>query len=102
MVVEVVAMSRLSFRPRPLDIHKKLPILKSAREFEDDDPTAAAVAAARAGVLLRHSGAELTATATATDGEVIKLMMFELTSISTKCSCSLARRVFFWFLSMSL
>ncbi|XP_010531965.1 PREDICTED: uncharacterized protein LOC104808112 isoform X2 [Tarenaya hassleriana] len=30
-------MSRLSFRPRPLDIHKKLPILKSVRDFEDDD-----------------------------------------------------------------
>ncbi|KAG6486852.1 hypothetical protein ZIOFF_055443 [Zingiber officinale] len=34
-------MSRLSFRPRPLDIHKKLPIVKSVKEFEDDDaPTA--------------------------------------------------------------
>ncbi|KAL0808149.1 hypothetical protein Bca101_100641 [Brassica carinata] len=30
-------MSRLSFRPRPLDIHKKLPILKSYKDFEDDD-----------------------------------------------------------------
>lgn len=30
-------MSRLSFRPRPLDIHKKLPILKSIKDFEDDD-----------------------------------------------------------------
>uniref|UniRef100_A0A1D1XTW9 Enhancer of polycomb-like protein n=1 Tax=Anthurium amnicola TaxID=1678845 RepID=A0A1D1XTW9_9ARAE len=30
-------MSRLSFRPRPLDIHKKLPIVKSIRDFEDDD-----------------------------------------------------------------
>ncbi|KAB1212750.1 hypothetical protein CJ030_MR5G023944 [Morella rubra] len=30
-------MSRLSFRPRPLDIHKKLPIVKSVKEFEDDD-----------------------------------------------------------------
>ncbi|XP_042465076.1 enhancer of polycomb-like protein 1 [Zingiber officinale] len=34
-------MSRLSFRPRPLDIHKKLPIVKSIKEFEEDDaPTA--------------------------------------------------------------
>ncbi|XP_006661078.2 enhancer of polycomb homolog 2-like [Oryza brachyantha] len=65
-----MAMSRLSFRPRPLDIHKKLPILKSAREFDDDDPTAAAVAVARAGVLLRQSGPELTAaTASAAEGE---------------------------------
>ncbi|XP_070024427.1 uncharacterized protein LOC107763977 isoform X2 [Nicotiana tabacum] len=32
-------MSRLSFRPRPLDIHKKLPILKSVKDFEDDDTT---------------------------------------------------------------
>ncbi|KAI3918773.1 hypothetical protein MKX01_042093 [Papaver californicum] len=32
-------MSRLSFRPRPLDIHKKLPIVKSVKEFEDDDNT---------------------------------------------------------------
>ncbi|KAI3720228.1 hypothetical protein L6452_21141 [Arctium lappa] len=30
-------MSRLSFRPRPLDFHKKLPILKSIKDFEDDD-----------------------------------------------------------------
>ncbi|OIW17564.1 hypothetical protein TanjilG_08842 [Lupinus angustifolius] len=30
-------MTRLSFRPRPLDIHKKLPIVKSIKEFEDDD-----------------------------------------------------------------
>ncbi|KAE8728603.1 hypothetical protein F3Y22_tig00004177pilonHSYRG00002 [Hibiscus syriacus] len=35
-------MSRLSFRPRPLDIHKKLPIVKSVKDFEDDDtPTSA-------------------------------------------------------------
>lgn len=35
-------MSRLSFRPRPLDIHKKLPIVKSVKDFEDDDvPTTA-------------------------------------------------------------
>ncbi|KAL3651466.1 hypothetical protein CASFOL_004468 [Castilleja foliolosa] len=30
-------MSRLSFRPRPLDINKKLPILKSLKDFEDDE-----------------------------------------------------------------
>lgn len=30
-------MSRLSFRPRPLDIHKKLPIVKSIKELVDDD-----------------------------------------------------------------
>ncbi|KAL9230860.1 hypothetical protein vseg_006155 [Gypsophila vaccaria] len=30
-------MSRLSIRPRPLDIHKKLPIVKSVNDFEDDD-----------------------------------------------------------------
>ncbi|CAO2815207.1 unnamed protein product [Amaranthus hypochondriacus] len=30
-------MSRLSFRPRPLDINKKLPIVKSFKDFEDDD-----------------------------------------------------------------
>lgn len=30
-------MSRLSFRPRPLDIHKKLPILKSFKDFEDEE-----------------------------------------------------------------
>ena len=71
VVVVVMAMSRLSFRPRPLDIHKKLPILKSAREFEDAAPPAAAVAVARAGVLLRQSAPELTAATTATEGEVI-------------------------------
>ncbi|KAJ4844487.1 hypothetical protein Tsubulata_006323 [Turnera subulata] len=32
-------MSRLSIRPRPLDIHKKLPIVKSVKDFEDDDNT---------------------------------------------------------------
>lgn len=30
-------MSRLSFRPRPLDIHKKLPIVKSVKELEDEE-----------------------------------------------------------------
>lgn len=30
-------MSRLSIRPRPLDIHKKLPIVKSVKDFEDED-----------------------------------------------------------------
>ena len=30
-------MSRLSFRPRPLDIHKKLPIVKSVKDFEDEE-----------------------------------------------------------------
>nr|XP_029151910.1 uncharacterized protein LOC112789583 isoform X2 [Arachis hypogaea] len=30
-------MTRLSFRPRPLDIHKKLPIVKSVKDFEDDE-----------------------------------------------------------------
>ncbi|XP_047307272.1 enhancer of polycomb-like protein 1 [Impatiens glandulifera] len=30
-------MSRLSIRPRPLDIHKKLPIVKSIKDLEDDD-----------------------------------------------------------------
>ena len=32
-------MSRLSFRPRPLDIHKKLPIVKSVKDFEDEETT---------------------------------------------------------------
>ncbi|XP_042496940.1 enhancer of polycomb-like protein 1 [Macadamia integrifolia] len=32
-------MNRLSFRPRPLDIHKKLPIVKSVKEFEDEETT---------------------------------------------------------------
>ncbi|KAL0387286.1 UNVERIFIED_CONTAM: hypothetical protein Sradi_2610400 [Sesamum radiatum] len=30
-------MSRLSFRPRPLDFNKKLPIIKSIKDFEDDE-----------------------------------------------------------------
>ncbi|XP_020396300.1 enhancer of polycomb-like protein101 isoform X2 [Zea mays] len=64
-------MSRLSFRPRPLDIHKKLPILKSVREFEDEEPGIAPLSSARAGVLLRHSGADFTASGAnnATEGE---------------------------------
>jgi enhancer of polycomb-like protein len=54
-------MSRLSFRPRPLDIHKKLPIVKSARELEDDETTLALRAAPP---VLRHSQPE-----PAADGE---------------------------------
>eukprot|EP01018_Ginkgo_biloba_P025100 Gb_40059 [translate_table: standard] len=34
-------MSRLSFRPRPLDIHKKLPIVKSVKDLEDDETAGA-------------------------------------------------------------
>ncbi|EFJ37946.1 hypothetical protein SELMODRAFT_139753 [Selaginella moellendorffii] len=30
-------MSRLSFRPRPVDIHKKLPIVKSVRDLDNED-----------------------------------------------------------------
>jgi len=30
-------MSRLSFRPRPLDIHKKLPIVKSVKDLDNDE-----------------------------------------------------------------
>ncbi|KAL7257831.1 hypothetical protein ACSBR1_004025 [Camellia fascicularis] len=30
-------MSRLSIRPRPLDIHKRLPIVKSVKDFEDEE-----------------------------------------------------------------
>lgn len=32
-------MSRLSIRPRPLDFNKKLPIVKSVKDFEDDIDT---------------------------------------------------------------
>ncbi|CAL9136914.1 unnamed protein product [Musa acuminata var. zebrina] len=45
-------MSRLSFRPRPLDIHKKLPIVKSVKEFDDDEAPATA-ASTRNSHLLR-------------------------------------------------
>lgn len=33
-------MTRLSFRPRPLDIHKKLPVVKSIKDLEDDEAPA--------------------------------------------------------------
>ncbi|XP_019176963.1 PREDICTED: uncharacterized protein LOC109172259 [Ipomoea nil] len=33
-------MSRLSIRPRPLDFNKKLPIIKSVKDFDDDIDTA--------------------------------------------------------------
>ncbi|KAK9151102.1 hypothetical protein Syun_009411 [Stephania yunnanensis] len=47
-------MSRLSFRPRPLDIHKKLPIVKSVKDFEDEDtPTTASTTSTRNSQLLR-------------------------------------------------
>lgn len=29
--------SRLTFRPRPLDIHKKLPIVKSVKDLDSDE-----------------------------------------------------------------
>ncbi|KAK8540373.1 hypothetical protein V6N13_008800 [Hibiscus sabdariffa] len=49
-------MSRLSFRPRPLDIHKKLPIVKSVKDFEDDDtPTSTT----RNSQMLRLAAAEV-------------------------------------------
>ncbi|XP_022714693.1 enhancer of polycomb-like protein 1 isoform X4 [Durio zibethinus] len=49
-------MSRLSFRPRPLDIHKKLPIVKSFKDFEDDEtPTSAT----RNAQMLRLAAAEV-------------------------------------------
>ncbi|OEL13096.1 hypothetical protein BAE44_0025885 [Dichanthelium oligosanthes] len=54
-------MSRPSFRPRPVDIHRRLPIVRFAREFEDDDPTFTLRAAPP---LLRHSAPE-----PAADGE---------------------------------
>lgn len=47
-------MSRLSIRPRPLDIHKKLPIVKSVKEFEEDDaPTSSSTRNSQ--LLLRHA-----------------------------------------------
>ncbi|CAK7339776.1 unnamed protein product [Dovyalis caffra] len=49
-------MSRLSFRPRPLDIHKKLPIVKSVKDFEEDDNTPTST---RNSQLLRISAASL-------------------------------------------
>ncbi|KAL6646497.1 hypothetical protein ACP70R_018105 [Stipagrostis hirtigluma subsp. patula] len=48
-------MSRPSFRPRPVDIHRRLPIVRSARELEDDDPTFALRAPPP---LFRHSAPE--------------------------------------------
>jgi enhancer of polycomb-like protein len=82
-------MSRLSFRPRPLDIHKKLPILKSVREFEDEEPGIAPLSSARAGVLLRHSGADFTASGAnnATEGEVFWSCCLSLNFINVKCWC---------------
>ncbi|WOK92953.1 enhancer of polycomb-like protein 1 [Canna indica] len=49
-------MTRLSFRPRPLDIHKKLPIVKSVKEFEDDE-TPTAIASTRSSQLLHIAAA---------------------------------------------
>ncbi|CAM8904547.1 unnamed protein product [Rhodiola kirilowii] len=50
-------MSRLSFRPRPLDIHKKLPIVKSIKEFEDDDSLL--TSSTRNSHILRFAAAEV-------------------------------------------
>lgn len=50
-------MSRLSIRPRPLDIHKKLPIVKSFKDFEDEDlPTTSAT---RSSQLLRMAESDI-------------------------------------------
>ncbi|CAO2188926.1 unnamed protein product, partial [Urochloa humidicola] len=57
----VATMSRPSFRPRPVDIHRRLPIVRFARDLEDDDPT---FALRPAPPLLRHSAPE-----PAADGE---------------------------------
>ncbi|TVU06543.1 hypothetical protein EJB05_49764 [Eragrostis curvula] len=54
-------MTRPSFRPRPVDINRRLPIVRSTREFVDDDPT---FALRPAPPLLRHSVPE-----PAADGE---------------------------------
>ncbi|CAO2163646.1 unnamed protein product [Urochloa humidicola] len=54
-------MSRPSFRPRPVDIHRRLPIVRFARDLEDDDPT---FVLRPAPPLLRHSAPE-----PAADGE---------------------------------
>lgn len=62
-------MSRLSFRPRPLDIHKKLPILKSIKDFEDDDSQTNT-----RNLILRLA-------AEATENEVFKLNSFEFYAI---------------------
>ncbi|XP_057977162.1 enhancer of polycomb-like protein 1 isoform X2 [Malania oleifera] len=50
-------MSRLSFRPRPLDIHKKLPIVKSIKDFEDFEETPTS-ASTRNSQVLRLAAAE--------------------------------------------
>eukprot|EP00850_Spirogloea_muscicola_P000864 SM000003S11109 [mRNA] locus=s3:1036341:1040455:+ [translate_table: standard] len=50
-------MSRLSFRPRPLDIHKRLPIVRSVKELDADDGTAAAAAGIGGGGGARLHGA---------------------------------------------
>jgi enhancer of polycomb-like protein len=51
----VATMARPSFRPRPVDINRRLPIVRSVREFVDDDPT---FALRTAPPLLRHSAPE--------------------------------------------
>ncbi|OMO73918.1 hypothetical protein COLO4_26802 [Corchorus olitorius] len=49
-------MSRLSIRPRPLDIHKKIPIVKSVKDFEDDEPPTSAT---RNSQMLRFASVEV-------------------------------------------
>jgi hypothetical protein len=39
-------MSRLSFRPHPLDIYKKLPFVKSVKDLDGDDIARTCLAAA--------------------------------------------------------
>lgn len=45
-------MSRLSFRPRPLDIHKKLPIVKSVKDLDSEEGASVSRSALDAGIEL--------------------------------------------------
>jgi hypothetical protein len=74
-------MSRPSFRPRPVDIHRRLPIVRFSRELEDDDPTFSLRAAPP---LPRYSAPE-----PAADSEV---MRDHIVMIGLKTRCIVASR----------
>lgn len=81
-------MSRLSIRPRPLDIHKKLPIVKSFKDFEDEDlPTTSAT---RSSQLLRMAESDIILNNS--NHEVI------LQQFSSSFSFYLQKFVSFWFI----
>lgn len=83
-------MSRLSFRPRPLDIHKKLPIVKSLKEFEDDDVPSAA-ASTRNSQLPRRADADNEVVMATSQANLYTGQVIALQKLSFSCDIGISR-----------